>query len=58
MEVELIKVPAKAGCMGCWYEDSDACPAGNDYRTADLSKCADETGFPIIFIPLNEEDKG
>lgn len=58
MEVKLTTKPSKAGCDGCFYENRDDCPAGDDYKTADFSKCVDETGFPIIFIPLNEEDKG
>ena len=60
MEVELIKVPAKAGCMGCWYEDSEACPVKRDKMgNLDFTPCFDSGQYcHMIFIPKNQKNEG
>lgn len=60
MEVGLIKVPAKAGCMGCWYEDSAACPVKRDERgNLDFTPCFDsEQNCHMIFISEDQKNEG
>lgn len=60
MEVELIKVPAKAGCMGCWYEDGDDCPVKRDKEgNLDFTPCFDnEQDHHMIFIPKDQKNEG
>ena len=60
MEVELIKVPAKAGCMGCWYEDSAACPVKRDKGgNLDFTPCFDsEQNCHMIFISEDQKNEG
>lgn len=59
MEVKLIKVPAKAGCMGCWYEDRDDCPVKRDERgNLDFTPCFDsEQNYHMIFIPEDQKNE-
>ena len=56
---ELIKVPAKLGCDGCWYDTQLGCPViqKEDKLEWDFSPCQDENGDHIIFIP-KDENKG
>lgn len=60
MEVKLIRVPAKVGCKGCWYEDMDDCPVKRDERgNLDFTPCFDEEqNCHMIFIPEDQKDEG
>lgn len=60
MEVELIKVPAKAGCMDCWYEDSDDCPVKRDKEgNLNFTPCFDSEQYcHMIFIPKDQKNEG
>ena len=49
MELKLVK--AKAGCMGCYYEEKDECPGD----TAHFEKCV-QNGEHMIFVPVEQED--
>ena len=59
MEVELIKVPAKAGCMGCWYDYRPDCPAFKDENGKwYFTHCTDEDGNQLIFVPQDQKNEG
>lgn len=48
MELKLVK--AKAGCMGCYYEEKDECPGD----TAHFEKCV-QNDEHMIFVPVEPE---
>lgn len=62
MEVKLIKVPAKIGCIGCWYEYRDDCPVKYEYGkpwNMDFSPCFDEEqNRHMIFVPEDQKNEG
>lgn len=51
MELKLVK--AKAGCMGCYYEDKEECPGD----TAHFEKCV-VNGEHMIFVPITDKIEG
>jgi len=51
--MELVLKPAKAGCLGCYYEDKDECPGD----TANFEKCIQD-GRHMIFVPAQEDNNG
>lgn len=56
--MELIKVPSKLGCDGCWYDDRPDCPAFKDENGKwNFTRCADEDGNQLIFVPAKDEDQ-
>lgn len=55
MEADLILVPAKCGCEGCFYEDADECPGDNKPL---LSACSDLVeGKAMIFKRKENKDE-
>lgn len=55
--MELIKVKALAGCLGCYYENETICPADNGTKIHDFSVCTDEENA-VIFVPSIQQNKG
>lgn len=56
--MELIKVSAKLGCDGCWYDNRPDCPAFKDENGKwNFTHCADEDGNQLIFVPAKDEDQ-
>lgn len=56
--MELIKVPAKLGCDGCWYDNRPDCPAFKDENGKwNFTHCADEDGNQLIFVPQDENEE-
>lgn len=54
--MELIKVPSKLGCDGCWYDNRPDCPAFKDENGKwNFTHCADEDGNQLIFVPQDED---
>lgn len=49
MEADLKLVPAKCGCDGCYYEDSDDCPWDKDHEACVVD------GANMIFINPSED---
>ena len=55
--MELIKVPAKLGCEGCWYDNRPDCPAFKDENGKwNFTHCADEDGNQLIFVPQDNNE--
>ena len=56
--MELIKVPSKLGCDGCWYDNRPDCPAFKDENGKwNFTHCADEDGNQLIFGPAKDESQ-
>ena len=56
--MELIKVPSKLGCDGCWYDNRPDCPAFKDENGKwNFIHCADEDGNQLIFVPAKDESQ-
>ena len=56
--MELIKVPSKLGCDGCWYDNRPDCPAFKDENGKwNFTHCADEDGNQLIFVPAKDESQ-
>lgn len=54
--MELIKVHAKLGCDGCWYDNRPDCPAFKDENGKwNFTHCEDEDGNQLIFVPQDED---
>ena len=60
MEVNLIKVPAKEGCKGCWYEHRNDCPVKRDkLGNFDFRPCFDrKQDCHMIFISEDQKNEG
>lgn len=60
MEVKLVKVPAKVGCMGCYYEHRADCPVTYVKGGGlDFTPCFDaEQNCHMILIPENQKNEG
>lgn len=53
----LVLRPAKAGCLGCYYEGYDKCPVDKEDGTRDYSPCTNyNTQTAMIFV--EQEDRG
>lgn len=51
----LVLQKAKAGCMGCYYENKDKCPTEKEgSKDRDFSVCSSETEA-LIFVEVPEE---